>query len=147
MSRFVLQPRYSGVFITPTTVEPTMYHKHNDELFDEELSFYQCDEKPMLDSPEQRLSWSSKGDSPNLSPSVKPSPGDCGLVSVHPCPAPRFKINPTLSPPTQDISGRFCTFDTQWEGVPSHTRRTLKTYVDRKLEQNDMPKSLLLPEL
>jgi hypothetical protein len=147
MSRFVLQPRYSGTLITPATVESTMYDKHEDETFDEEISFYQCDEKSMPDSPEQRLSWSSKGESPGnskFSSSVKSSPGDGSIV---PYPAPRFKINPMLSPPTQYISGRFCTFDAQWEGIPSQTRRTLKAFIDHKLEQNDMPKSLLLPEL
>jgi hypothetical protein len=124
-----------------------MYHKHNYELFDEELSFYQCDEKSIPDSPEPRLSWSSKGESPGnskLPSSVKSSPGDGSLV---PYPAPCFKINAMLSPPTQDILGTFCTFDTQWEGIPSQIRRTLNAFIDHKLEQNDMPKSLLLPEL
>jgi hypothetical protein len=158
MSRFVLQPRYSGALITSTTIEPTMYDEHDDESFDEEISFYQCDEESNFYAAEQRLYWSTKIDSPpclKLTPSVKTSSGDGSLVTANPCPAPcSFKVNLAPNGASRDISVysamfscNICLIDTHLKGISSLPRHVLKTCIGHKLEQNNISKAPLLPEL
>jgi hypothetical protein len=151
MSRFVLQPKYNGVMtVSSNMVEPTTC----DKSFDEEVSFYQCNEESMCYNAEPRLRWSTKVELPGGLKQpllVECLPENDSRVAVHPCPTPSFKANRTQTV-SRGMPGWLrrkstifvcsdCMFDTRVNGC------ALNTEIDRKLSQGNTPKTLLLPEL